>query len=596
MGDESHRSRADTPAGDSESAAGRLAARHDGGRRRAVLATVWTLAGALVLGGAGIGYLFYRLNGNLTGIDINAVLGRDRPSDVANGSVDILVLGSDSRAGKNSEYGGKDGGTSRSDTAMVVHVYRGHRRATVVSIPRDTLVERPPCTNESGAKQAGQDKGESTGARTPTPTAAGESRADAKAQDAAARATGRTTPAAKATAESTATVSGKSPSKAPTRPTGRAETKAAVEPDPGAKTSPTAGTTAEATPSPEATSTPGPTPQDADESKDESGSHRKGKDKHQDRGAKQAMFNSAYQVGGPACAVKTVEAMTGIRMDHYLELDFSGFRKLVDKLGGVDITTTEPIHDKDSHLDLAPGKHNLDGKQALGLVRTRHGVGDGSDLGRIKLQQAFIGALLDQIRSVDLFDSPKRLYALADTSTKALTTDSELASVDRLLGFARGLRSIGSDDTEMITLPVRFDPDDPNRVVPIKDKAEQVWAALRTDKPVPRSATKGAAGDQTNADRVVERPATRPADRRRPVKGAAGPEEPLGGPEQRSGAEPGRTAGTAGTAGGGTRSSAKPSATTPKPPAKPSAEPSATGPERSAKPPAKPSAKPTKPS
>ncbi|MGY0058401.1 LCP family protein [Streptomyces sp. LZ34] len=345
-------------------------------RRKALLGTVWTLGAVLVLGGAGFGYLYYKLNGNITAVNINGALGSDRPKNVDNGSMDILVLGSDSRAGQNAKYG-TDEGTSRSDTAMVVHVYKGRQKAGVVSIPRDTLIRRPACTKD-----------------------------------------GQTVPAARL-----------------------------------------------------------------------------------------AMFNSAYEVGGPACAVKTVESMTGIRMDHYLEVDFSGFKHLIDQLGGVDITTTQPIHDQKSHLDLEPGEHTLNGEQSLGLVRTRHGVGDGSDLGRIKLQQAFIKALLDQIKSVDLFSSPKKLYGLADTSTKALTTDSELASVNKLLGFGKSLKNIGSEDMHMVTLPVQYDPNDPNRVLPIDSKARQVWRALRWDEPIPASATKGSAGDATgDAGKVVRNP------------------------------------------------------------------------------------------
>src|SRR5262249_56556434 len=110
--------------------------------------------------------------------------------------------------------------------------------------------------------------------------------------------------------------------------------------------------------------------------------------------ASAVMFNSAYSTGGAACAVKTVESLTGVRMDHYVEVDFSGFQKLIDDLGGVQVTTTKNIDDKNSHLDLQAGTHTLDGQQALGLVRTRHRVGDGSDLGRIQLQQALLQALV----------------------------------------------------------------------------------------------------------------------------------------------------------------------------------------------------------
>ncbi|WP_079038220.1 LCP family protein [Streptomyces sp. NBRC 110028] len=347
--------------------------RRPSARRRATHVTVLSVASVLVLGGAGAGYLYYKLNGNLTGVDVNAALGSDRPKNVDNGSMDILVLGSDSRAGKNAKYG-TDEGTSRSDTAMIVHVYKGRKKASVISVPRDTLVHRPSCVKD-----------------------------------------GKETPAVQA-----------------------------------------------------------------------------------------AMFNSAYEAGGPACTIKTVEAMSGIRMDHFLEVDFSGFQQLIDDLGGVDITTTQPIHDPKSHLDLAAGPHTLNGEQSLGLVRTRHGVGDGSDLGRIKLQQAFVKALLDQIKHVDLFGNPKKLYDLANTSTKALTTDSELASVNKLSGFAKSLQGIGSGNMKMTTLPVQYDPNDPARVLPMESKTKLIWKALRADRPIPAAATKGSAGDANDAGKVVK--------------------------------------------------------------------------------------------
>ncbi|WP_316311776.1 LCP family protein, partial [Clavibacter michiganensis] len=119
-------------------------------------------------------------------------------------------------------------------------------------------------------------------------------------------------------------------------------------------------------------------------------------------------------------------------------------QKLIDELGGVEVTTTKDIKDPDSHLDLKAGTHQLDGEQALGLVRTRHGVGDGSDLGRIQLQQAFVKALLEQMKDINLFGNPKRLYDLANTATKTVTTDSDLGSVNKLMSFANGLKGISS--------------------------------------------------------------------------------------------------------------------------------------------------------
>ncbi|MGV9348197.1 LCP family protein [Streptomyces spiralis] len=334
-------------------------------RRRALTATAWTAAGIVVLGGTGAGYLYFKLNGNLKTVDINQALGTDRPGKVDNGSENILVLGSDTRSGGNKKLGGgTDDGSARSDTAMIVHVYAGHKKAGVVSVPRDTLVDRPECTDAKGG----------------------------------------THPA----------VHG-------------------------------------------------------------------------------VMFNEAYSTGGATCAVKTVEALTGVRMDHYLEVDFSGFQKLIDELGGVQVTTTKTIHDPDSHLNLDAGTHTLTGQQALGLVRTRHGVGDGSDLGRIQLQQAFVKALVDQVKHVGLFTNPKKLYDLADTATRAVTTDSDLGSVNSLISFADGLKGISASHMNMVTMPVQYDPTNPNRVIIEKSKAQQVWDALKNDRPIPASATQGTA-------------------------------------------------------------------------------------------------------
>ncbi|MEU3663096.1 LCP family protein [Streptomyces sp. NPDC032940] len=337
-------------------------------RRKALLAMAWTAAGIVVLGGTGAGVLYFKLNGNLTSVDIDQALGADRPEKADNGSENILVLGSDTRSGGNKQLGGgTDDGTARSDTAMVVHVHKGHKKASVVSIPRDTLIDRPACTDADGGEH----------------------------------------------------------------------------------------------------------PAETD-----------------------VMFNSAYSTGGAACAVKTVESVSGLRMDHYLEVDFSGFQQLVDDLGGVEVTTTEDIKDPDSHLDLEAGTHRLDGEQSLGLVRTRHGVGDGSDLGRIQLQQAFVKALLHQVQHIGLLGNPKKLYDIADTATKTVTTDSDLGSVNSLMSFASSLKGIGPGGMQMVTMPVIYDPADANRVLVEQAKSRQVWDALRNDRPIPAGATEDTASGQ----------------------------------------------------------------------------------------------------
>ncbi len=155
--------------------------------------------------------------------------------------------------------------------------------------------------------------------------------------------------------------------------------------------------------------------------------------------ARNAMFNTAYAVGGPACAVKTVESMTNVRMDHYVEVDFAGFARLVDALGGVTVTTERDIDDDKSRLRLPAGTHHLDGTEALGLARTRYGTADGSDLARIELQQKLVEALLAQISATDLLTDPARLYRVAEAATGSLTTDTALDSLGELTSLGESL-------------------------------------------------------------------------------------------------------------------------------------------------------------
>jgi len=206
--------------------------------------------------------------------------------------------------------------------------------------------------------------------------------------------------------------------------------------------------------------------------------------------AKRVMFNSVFALAGSACVVKTVEHMSGVLLDHFVEIDFSGFKKLVDVIGGVTVTLKHGIHDTASGLDLKPGTHRLDGRQSLQFVRTRHGIGDGSDLGRIGLQQQFLTALLHEIREQDLMGNPAKFYRVLDHLTSSLTTDSELASLRRLGEFAKRMGNFDPSHFDTIILPVRYDVRNPNRVVPAQPQANQLWNALRADRAIPRELRK----------------------------------------------------------------------------------------------------------
>ncbi|WP_405713137.1 LCP family protein [Streptomyces xanthophaeus] len=334
-------------------------------RRRRILRITLLLVAVLILGAAGAGWWTYsHLNGNIDSVDLDQAIGDNRPQKVVAGAQNVLVLGSDSRAGANADLDHGDVSGARSDTTMLVHIPEGRAKATAISIPRDTLVTRPECKDGKGKTVPSQ---------------------------------------------------------------------------------------------------------------------------------KRAMFNSIYGLGGPACVVKTVEEMSGVRVDHFVEVDFAGFKGLVDALGGVTVTLDKPMTGAKGGLKLDAGTHRLNGTDSLKFVRTRYGYGDGSDLGRIGLQQQFMMAMLSEIKKQDALGNPARLYKLADAGTKSLTTDSDLASLTALSDFAQSMKGVDPDTMQTIMLPVAYDKVDPNRVIVAEPQATQLWEAVRKDQPVPDSAKKSPA-------------------------------------------------------------------------------------------------------
>ena len=132
---------------------------------------------------------------------------------------------------------------------------------------------------------------------------------------------------------------------------------------------------------------------------------------------------SAFQIGGSACTIRTVEKLTDIRVDHHMVVDFHGFKDMVDAVDGVEVCLNEPIDDKAAKLRLPAGRVTLDGEQALGYVRARKSLGDGSDTERMDRQQRFLGALVNKVQSNDVLLNPVKLYPVLDAATSSLTTD-----------------------------------------------------------------------------------------------------------------------------------------------------------------------------
>ncbi|MFD7530054.1 MULTISPECIES: LCP family protein [unclassified Streptomyces] len=204
------------------------------------------------------------------------------------------------------------------------------------------------------------------------------------------------------------------------------------------------------------------------------------------------MFNGAFSVGetaegNPACTQNTVEHLTGLRVDHTVVVDFAGFSSLTSAVGGVQVCLPQDIYQR----DLSPkrttrgakiftkGPQTVSGQQALDYVRLRHGIGDGSDIGRIKRQQAFVASLIKKVKSQGL--NPTTLLPLANAATDAMTVDPGLGSADRLLSFAMSMKEIDLHNTKFVTVPWRYEG---ARVAIVEPDADALWAALKADRTV----------------------------------------------------------------------------------------------------------------
>lgn len=324
----------------------------------------WVRRGALGVGGVlvvagGVGWAVYaKLDANITPDEAAAAelarYEKERPTSLVRGAQNILLIGSDSRAGRANRRYGRDSGTERSDTTILLHLSAERRSATAVSIPRDLMVDVPSCRRRDGT---------------------------------------RTQPMF-------------------------------------------------------------------------------------------AMFNYAFQKGGSACTIRTVERLTDIRVDHHVVVDFHGFKEMVDAVDGVQICLAKPINDKAAKLRLPAGKVTLDGEQALGYVRARKSLGDGSDTERMERQQRFLAALVHKVQSNDVLLNPVKLYPVLDAATSSLTTDPDLASLRGLYELARGVRNIPTERVQFLTVPRESYIHNANRDQLVEPEARRLFQRLRIDAPV----------------------------------------------------------------------------------------------------------------
>lgn len=341
--------------------------RHRLGRRGSLAwhVTGWlavALVVLLVAGGLGI-YVKYRsVWSSIHRIKITG-LGQQPPK--YNHALNILLIGSDSRAGQNRQFGAGIQG-QRSDTIMLLHISPGHHHATVVSIPRDTMVRDVSCPGEGPG--------------------------------------------------------------APGQPA-----------DPG----------------------------------------------HRER------INLAYARGGPGCLWATVAQQTGIHLDHFIALTFTGFEHVINDIGGVSICLPVAVDDPDSGLDLPAGRHHVMGAQALAFWRERH-IGLGSDLQRIRRDQYLMAAIVRDVAHGAILRSPGRLYSVVRDTASAMTTDTGLDQAT-LLTIAESLRGLSSKSVQFITAPEVPYPANPQAEVQFaQPQARVLFSAIARDGALPRAAPRAA--------------------------------------------------------------------------------------------------------
>jgi LCP family protein required for cell wall assembly len=215
----------------------------------------------------------------------------------------------------------------------------------------------------------------------------------------------------------------------------------------------------------------------------------------QTHGPTEYKINEAFAIGnlggnktalGAACTIKTIEQDTGVRIDHFVVVNFLGFQSMVNALGGVWVCTPAAIYDPLSGLSLTAGRHLLMGTQALGYVRARYTLGNGSDLERIGRQQDFMSSLATRAKS-KLYD-PVAMYGFLDAVTKSLTTDSGLGSVSALASLAGSVKDIPTNAVTFVTLPnyprSLVVPSDTANVLWQQPQAGQVFASMRDDTPL----------------------------------------------------------------------------------------------------------------
>jgi LCP family protein required for cell wall assembly len=209
-------------------------------------------------------------------------------------------------------------------------------------------------------------------------------------------------------------------------------------------------------------------------------------------GGENEMWNTAFALGGPTCTIQQFEQLTDVRIDHFVVVDFAGFRDMVDAIDGVEVCIPEDIEDPAHGISIKAGTRQIRGKEALNYVRARYTLGDGSDIGRIQRQQAFVAAMANKVVSGGTLARPDRVVRFLNAATKSLIVDPGLKSVFDMSKLGLGFKNIGLDNIKFVTVPWAYDTREgyEGRVVWLPD-AKNVWRKVRADEPLSKRLSEG---------------------------------------------------------------------------------------------------------
>jgi len=198
-----------------------------------------------------------------------------------------------------------------------------------------------------------------------------------------------------------------------------------------------------------------------------------------------AQINSTMTKAGPACTLLAVQKLTGVTIPYLAVIDFKGVIAMSEAIGGVDVCVATAIDDEYTNLYLEPGEHTLIGDEALAFLRTRHGVGDGSDLSRISNQQVFLTSMVRKLKDEGALTNPFTMFRLGTAALSNMTLSKSLTDLGVIFGLAQQVNQVDLDKITFIKLPVYdLDGEYAGRVAPSPERAAELFELMASDKPL----------------------------------------------------------------------------------------------------------------